>query len=328
MSVFYDSHLVLIQSTLTGLIMALSIQVPLRMGVFSFAGAGCYGFGAYATAELVIRKDMGALPAIGLAIVMTAVVGLALGLLLARLNGLYLAMATVAFDLIIGVIALNGGEFTGSSTGLYGVITDFTMSQMYVITVAVVALVAFSELGRTGRRSEAVRDDPQLAASAGVDVRRYRIVAFVVSGALGGLAGAMNVLVRSIIQPLDIGFNLIVLALTMIIVGGARSWVGAVIGAIVFTWLPDLLSAVGQWQELIYGILVAVAAVFLPRGIHGVLVDGYRWGKRRRRTDQPVSVVPDDDAPELLLAEAPPPLVPPPDHRGLPLTATDARGRA
>ena len=325
MSLFIDSHLVLIQSTLTGLLMALSIQIPLRMGVFSFAGAGCYGFGAYAAAELVIRKDMGALPAIGLAIIMTSVIGLILGLMLARLNGLYLAMATVAFDLIIGVIALNGGEFTGSSTGLYGVITDFTMSQMYIITVVVVALVAFSELGRTGRRTEAVRDDPQLAASSGIDVRRYRIVAFVVSGALGGLAGAMNVMVRSIIQPLDIGFNLIVLALTMIIVGGARSWVGAAIGAVVFTWLPDLLSAVGQWQELIYGILVAVAAVFLPRGIHGVLVDGYRWEKRRRRSDQPEPVAPDDDEPELVLSDAAPPPTPP-DRHALPRPATDVRG--
>ncbi|QIG44634.1 branched-chain amino acid ABC transporter permease [Nocardioides anomalus] len=326
MSLFYDSHLVLIQSTLTGLLMALSIQVPLRMGVFSFAGAGCYGFGAYAAALLVIHQEMGALEAIALAALMTAGIGLVLGLVLARLNGLYLAMATVAFDLIIGVIAVNGGEFTGSSTGLYGVITDFSMSQMYVITVAVVALIAFSELGRTGRRVEAVRDDPQLAASVGVDVRRYRIVAFVVSGALGGIAGGMNVMVRSIIQPLDIGFTLIVLALTMIIVGGARSWVGAVIGAVIFTWLPDLLSAVGQWQELIYGILVAIAAVLLPRGIHGVLVDGYRWGKRRRRDGRAEELASDDgDEPELVLAD---PAPTPPDQHGLSRPTTDARGRA
>lgn len=326
MSLFYDSHLVLIQSTVTGLLMALSIQVPLRLGVFSFAGAGCYGFGAYAAAVLVIRKDLGALEAIGLAVVMTSIIGLVLGLVLARLNGLYLAMATVAFDLIIGVIAVNGGDFTGSSTGLYGVITDFTNSQMYIICVVVVALVAFSELGRVGRRGEAVRDDPQLAASAGVNVRRYRIVAFVASGALGGLAGGMNVMVRSIIQPLDIGFNLIVLALTMIIVGGARSWIGAAIGAVIFTWLPDLLSAVGEWQELIYGILVTVAAVLLPRGIHGMLVDGYRWGRRRQRAGRPAVEAPDDDEPELVLSE---PAPPPPDRRGLsqPRPVTDAGGR-
>jgi len=297
MSAFYDSHLVLIQATLVGLVLALSVQLPLRMGVFSFAGAGSYGLGAYTAAELVIHKNTGALESIALTMVGTAIVGLILGLLIFRLNGLYLAMATVAFDLIIGVIALNGGTFTGSSTGLYGVLTDFSMTHMVVLTLVVLVLVAISERGRTGRRVEAVRDDPQLAASVGIHVRRYRLVAFVVSGALGGLAGAMNVMVRTTIGPLDIGFSLIVLALTMIIVGGARSWKGAVIGAIIFTWLPDLLTVVGKWQELIYGIVVSLAAVFLPRGIHGLSVDFIRWYQRRRRESRgapPVAL--DDDA--------------------------------
>ena len=174
-----------------------------------------------------------------------------LGLVIVRLAGLYLAMATVAFDLIIAVIAINGGELTGVSTGLYGVSPTSTMPPGGSSTLVVLALVvASASIGSTGRRVNAVRDDPELAASVGISVRRYRLVAFVVSGALGGCAGAMNILVRSTVSPLDIGFGLIVLALTMIIVGGALSWKGAVIGAIIFTWLPDLLSVVGEWQQL------------------------------------------------------------------------------
>lgn len=297
---FFDSNMVLVQATLIGLVLALSVQVPLRMGVFSFAGAGSYGIGAYASALLVIHQQVSATVAIAVTVVITSVIGLVLGLLIYRLNGLYLAMATVAFDLIVGVIALNGGELTGSSTGLYGVITDFGTGSMFLLTLGVLLLVILSELGRTGRRVQAVRDDPDLAGSAGINVRRYRIVAFVVSGALGGLAGSMNVLIRTTIGPLDIGFGLIVLALTMIIVGGAMSWKGAVIGAIVFTWLPDLLIVIGEWQELIYGVIVALAAIFLPRGIHGLGVDAVRWRQRRRRTvvdtsgDLPPDEVPTD----------------------------------
>jgi len=280
---FFSSNLVLVQSTLTGLLLALSVQVPLRMGVFSFAGAGSYGIGAYAAGILVLRYEFGPLTAIALTAVGTAVIGLLLGALISKLNGLYLAMATVAFDLIISVVAINGGELTGASTGLFGIITDFSMTQMVVLTVAALALVAMSEVGRLGRRVDTVRDDPELAASMGINVRRYRLAAFVVSGALGGLAGAMNVLVRSTVGPLDIGFGLIVLALTMIIVGGSRSWKGALIGAVIFTWLPDLLSVIGEWQELVYGVIVAVAAIFLPRGIYGVLQDATRWVQRVRR---------------------------------------------
>ncbi|RBY83678.1 branched-chain amino acid ABC transporter permease [Geodermatophilus sp. TF02-6] len=283
MSGFLSTNLVLVQSTLSGLLLALSIQVPLRMGVFSFAGAGSYGIGAYGAGILVLRYEYGALPAIALTVVATAVVGLLLGLLINRLAGLYLAMATVAFDLIISVVAINGGELTGASTGLYGIIADFTTAQMVVLTLVALALVALSERGRLGRRVETVREDPELAASMGISVRRYRLAAFVASGALGGLAGAMNVLVRSTVGPLDIGFGLIVLALTMIVVGGSRSWVGAVIGAVIFTWLPDLLAVIGEWQELVYGVIVAVAAIYLPRGIHGVLADGVRWVQRKRR---------------------------------------------
>lgn len=283
MSVFYDTNLVLIQATMTGLILALSVQVPLRMGVFSFAGAGSYGIGAYFAGILVLRQDAPALVAIALTMVFTAVIGLLLGLLISKLNGLYLAMATVAFCLIITVIANNGGTLTGGATGIYGVITDFTMPTMFILTLVALLLVALSERGRTGRRVDAVRDDPELAASMGIKVRRYRLVAFVASGALGGLAGSMNVLVRSTVGPLDIGFGLIVLALTMIIVGGSRSWKGAVIGSIIFTWLPDILTVIGDWQELVYGIMVAAAAIFLPRGIYGVVVDVKRWAQRVRR---------------------------------------------
>lgn len=333
MNAFYNAHLVLIQATLSGLVLALSVQVPIRMGVFSFAGAGSYALGAYGAALLSIHLGMSSLPAIALAAIGSAVVGLLLGLVIARLNGLYLAMATVAFDLIIGVVAINGGSFTGGSTGLYGVLTDFTMTDMFLITLVVLVLVALSERGRIGRRVHAVRDDQQLAASAGISVSRYRLMAFVVSGALGAIAGGMNLMVRTTVGPLDIGFSLIVLALTMIIVGGAMSWKGAVIGAIIFTWLPNLLTVIGKWQDLIYGIIVALAAIFLPRGIHGLCVDGLRrWQRRRRKPATQPQVAEEEPTLEPLMTAEPAPQAAQEQRRvktlnTVPLIA-DARGEA
>lgn len=300
MSDFFAANVVLVQATFIGLMLALSVQVPLRMGVFSFAGAGSYGIGAYAAGIISIAYSPPGIVAVLAAAVLTAVIGFLLGLVIARLSGLYLAMATVAFDLIISVIAVNGGDLTGGPTGLFGVLSDFDTTQMIVVTLVVLVAVALSERGRTKRRVDAVRDDPELAASVGISVRRYRLVGFVVSGALGGAAGAMNMLVRSTVSPQDIGFSLIVLALTMIIVGGARSWKGAVIGAVIFTWLPELLDAVGEWQALIYGLIVALAAVFLPRGIHGLIVDGQRALQRRQRQRETsgVAAVAGDDEPD------------------------------
>jgi branched-chain amino acid transport system permease protein len=271
----------------------------LRFGVFSFSGAGCYGLGAYLCGILVLQHHMSWPMAVTLPVLGGIAVSLLLGALVYRLSGLYLAMATVAFDLIIGVVAINGGGLTGASTGLFGVLTPFGTSQLVVITLVALALVALTELGRVRRRVEAVREDPELAASMGISVRRYRMAAFGMSGALGALGGATNILVRSYVGPLDIGFPLIVLALTMIIVGGSRSWKGAVIGAIVFTWLPAVLAVIGDWQELVYGVIVAATAIFLPTGVYGLYTSlKRRWQQSRRdpRAARPASADEDDPA--------------------------------
>jgi branched-chain amino acid transport system permease protein len=281
---FYNGHLILVQGTFISLLLALSIQVPLRMGVFSFAGSGSYAIGAYTTAILVSRHGWSTYPAIAAGVALPAVVGLLLAFLLQRLRGLYLGMATISFDLIITVVIDNGGSFTGGATGLYGAIASptLTMTTIIVITVVVLVLLGWTERGRLGRRVEAVRADPELAGSVGVQVSRYRVAAFVVSGALGGLSGAIDILLRSTIAPANVGFDLITLALTMIIVGGARTWLGAVIGAIIFTWLPDILQIVGEWQAVVYGALVTLAAVWVPGGIVGVATDLVRAVAQRR----------------------------------------------
>lgn len=301
MSQFYDAHLVLIQATFVGVLLGLSVQVPLRMGVFSFAGAGSYGIGAYAAANLVLRADLPALPTLLASGLISAAIGLVLGLVIYRLNGLYLAMATVAFDLTIGVVAVNGGEWTGGANGLYGVLADLTLGIIVLVILLCLAGVALTEHGRVGRRVDAVREDPELASSMGINVRRYRLLAFVASGFLGGVAGAMNVLARTTIGPADIGFGLVILALTMIIVGGALSWKGAVIGAILFTWLPEILTFVGEWQELVYGFIVLLAGIFLPRGLHGMYADTRRRVGARRRASRLARIEhehPDEPVPE------------------------------
>jgi branched-chain amino acid transport system permease protein len=301
MNAFYDSNIVMIQATFVGILLALSIQVPLRLGVFSFAGAGLYGVGAYVGGNVVIRFELPALPVIAVGAASAAVVGLVLGLVLQRLNGLYLAMATVAFDLMVGVVAVNGGEWTGGPTGLYGILTDLTLPIILVVVGAFLVAAELSERGRAHRRIEAVREDPELAASMGIRVGTYRVVAFAISGLVGGAAGAMNVMTRTTIGPADVGFSLVILALTMIIVGGALSWKGAVAGAILFTWLPQVLTIVGEWQELVYGFVVLLAGIFLPRGIYGLWVDTRRrLSTGRRRPLPPASDTTDADIPQAV----------------------------
>ncbi|MGC0237751.1 branched-chain amino acid ABC transporter permease [Arthrobacter sp. SD76] len=284
MSQWFASNFVLIQGTFITLLTVLSIQFPMRMGVLSFAGVGSFGIGGYVCGIAIARFGWTTWPGLLLGIAVSAVVGYLLGLMVQRLTGLYLAMATVAFVLIIGVLAGNGGEFTGGHTGLYGVVGTLNLLHIVLITVLVVALIAWSESGAMGRRVEAVANDPELASSMGIHVARYRRMAFLVSGALGGCAGGMQVLVATTIQPEAVGFHLVVTALTIIIIGGSGSWIGALIGTVIFVWLPLLLAAVGEWRNVVYGVIVVVAAIYLPGGIYSVLKDLFRRYREKPQT--------------------------------------------
>jgi branched-chain amino acid transport system permease protein len=272
MSAWYDAHLILVQATFISFLVALSIQFPMRMGVFSFAGVANYALGAYTAAIVVVRSDTMVSPvvSVGAGVLVAVAVSFVLALIVRRLRGLYLAMATISVSLIVQVAAFNGGELTGGASGMFGVISDLTIGSVIAVCVLAAAVLTWTERGTLGRRIDAVRDDPELAVSMGVNVNRYRLVAFVGSGVFGALAGGLEVLLRSTISPVNVGFSLVVTALTIIIVGGYRSWVGAAIGAVIVTWLPFYLQAMERYQQVIYGLFVVVAAIFVPGGLLGV----------------------------------------------------------
>ena len=277
----FSSNVVLIRQTLTMILLALSIQIPMRVGVFSFAGVGAYGIGGYAAAIAMLHLGWSTLPAIALGMLIAGVLTYLLGLLVQRLTGLYLAMATIAFTLIISVVAVNGGELTGGASGLFGALGDLSLLDILVVVAIVVALTQVTESRGLGRRIDAVSNDPELANAMGINVGRYRRASFLASGLVGGLAGGITTLLRSTITPAEINFHLVVVALTVIVVGGRRSWMGVVIGSVVFVFLPTWLDFVDQWQEVIYGALVMLAAVFLPEGVLGVLRN--LWHRLRTR---------------------------------------------
>jgi len=278
---FYSSNIVLVQGTFIAFLLGLSVQVPIRFGVFSFAGVARYGIGGYTTA-ITISHDHWTVPeAIAAAAIIALAFSLVLGLILRRLSGLYLAMATIAVTLIVEVVANNGGTLTGGPSGLYGVLSNIGTIDLVAVAVVAIALLVLTERGRMGRRIDVVREDPELGMALGINVARYRLAAFLASGLLGAVAGALEVLLLTNIAPSNITFSIVVEALTVVIVGGVRSWLGAAIGAIIVTWLPFVLQSVDKWQDVIYSALIVVAAIFFPGGVLGVLTEAIGWARQR-----------------------------------------------
>jgi branched-chain amino acid transport system permease protein len=268
-----------LQNVALAAMLAIGVQISLRTGSFSLAAIGFYGIGAYTAAHLV-KSGQSTVLAILAGIAISVVVAWLLARLLLRLRDLYLAMATLAFDLLVGVVALNWTSVTGGPLGIYAIPSTVSTTTIVVLLVVVIAVAAALELGVGGRASVVVREDDQLAQSLGIDPDRYRRFGFVLSAAVGALAGALYALCNFAINPGIVGFDAVIATLAMVIVGGYTSWFGALIGSILLVQLPLQLSGIGTWWPAVYGAALLFIAVYAPGGIVGLVGKLIDLGRR------------------------------------------------
>lgn len=268
---FYSSNITTFQNMTVLVLLALSFQVVLRTGVFSFASIGFYAIGAYTVADLA---KAGLPISLNLVIVATAAaaIGYAMSFPLVRLRGLYLGMVTIAFDLMLAVVATNGGAVTGGVLGLFGLPLQIPTIFLFLIAAAAALVVSQLERRSLGRSLQVLHVDEQLARSLGSEVFRQRAFIFALSATLGAMSGALNTITTSTVGPSGFGFSLIVTGLAMAIVGGVGSWFGAVMGAIFVAWFPTIFAFVGAYQSVVYGALMILVVVFEPAGAYGLLV--------------------------------------------------------
>jgi branched-chain amino acid transport system permease protein len=277
-----DSNEALIQSALAMSLLAFSVQLALRAGVFSLAGVGFWAIGGYGTAKLVL-EGWSTVTAVMVLVAGSAVIAVGMALILNRLRALYLAMATFAFVLIVQIIAINWESVTGGPVGLFAIPVTVTTTGL-VLVVALCALgLALWERGRSGRMMEALREDEQLASTIGIDVRRRRVVIFVVSSVLGTLSGALYAMMFNTITPDQAGFGLITNVLMMVVLGGTGAWWGAVVGAFIVTWLPEILRFAEDYRSIIQGAIVVLVVVYAPEGVVGLVRRIIRLARRARR---------------------------------------------
>jgi branched-chain amino acid transport system permease protein len=244
----------------------------------SFGHAGFVAIGAYTAALLTTHVPGLPVPVtLLLAGLATALVGLALGLPCTRLEGLYLAMATLAFGVVVVEAILNLDRLTHGANGLRvppprlaGVAVDSDVARYFLVAAVAVVMVAGAVSlvrTRTGRAFLAIRESEIAAQASGIDVVRYKTVAFVVSAFYTGVAGGLFAFVVGFLSP-D-GFDVFVSVdyLVMVIVGGLGSVPGALVGAAVVTVLNDWLAKFQNYRPLIFGLIMVAAMLFMPGGI-------------------------------------------------------------
>jgi branched-chain amino acid transport system permease protein len=259
---------------------AYSQQIVFRAGVFSIATAGFAALGAYCTAIMVTRYGMPFIVAVACGTLLGGFAGLALSIPLARLRGAFQAIATLAFVQIILSLLLYGESFTGGALGILNIpraVDTLTL----MAAVAATMYISWS-IGRTslGRTFDALRQNETVAASLGVSVGKYHGIAFILSGAIGGLFGALQSLYVFSIEPHDYGFHLIVAILTMVVLGGRTTLLGPLLGALILTLIPEIARPLAEYRPLVNGLILILVIIFLPSGVGDSIV---HWFDRRRR---------------------------------------------
>ncbi|MCW2684854.1 MAG: branched-chain amino acid transport system / permease component family protein [Blastococcus sp.] len=256
-------------------------------GQISLGHAAFMALGAYTTAVLTTRVGWSLWPAIGAGMVVAALAALLLAMVTVRLSGLYLAMGTLAFGLLIDSLAIGLVSVTGGSAGIAGIppvtlfgLTLDTGERFYYFVWGLVGVLVFllwnvanSDFGRTLR---SVKADQAAARSIGVRVTRYKVYAFVIGAVLAGLAGGLYASYLQYLSPDVMGIHLSFALVTMLIVGGEATLIGGLVGAALITLLPTQIQALSTYSSLFEGLLLIVILLFLPEGLWGGFVEGLR----------------------------------------------------
>jgi len=251
-------------------------------GLISFATAGFWGIGAYTSALLTVNLGVPFWVALPCGAITATVFGFIMGFPTLKLRGHYLAMATLAFNIIIVLVLINWDSFTRGGDGITGipipVIGSFefnTDNRFFYINLAVLVLLFIGAMrirkSRIGRAFEAIRESEIAGEVMGINTHAIKILAFALSAFYSGIAGSLYAHVTMYISPDIFNFLESVKILVMVLIGGSGSIVGALIGGFILTFLPEALRFLSSWYMAIYGVGIIVLIVYMPAGITGLI---------------------------------------------------------
>jgi branched-chain amino acid transport system permease protein len=275
-------YLYLVELAMINVIVAIGLNLLSgNCGQISLCNASFMGIGAYCTALCTTRFGLPTLIALPASIVIAALLGAALGYPARRLSGLYLALTTLGFLELVGIVIEEFPDYTGGIRGLkvprpeiFGFSFQSNVSLYFLVFALTAAAVVISynvQRSRYGRAFDAVRQSPFAAQALGIPVARIKVIAFSLNAAFAGFAGGLLAGVVGFIDPPEFGILTSIQHITFIVVGGLGSIAGSIAGAVLLTALPEALRGVQEYSELIYGFILLGTLLFLPRGLVGLV---------------------------------------------------------
>lgn len=246
-------------------------------GQVSLGHAGFFGIGAYAVAIGPTHLGVPSWLSLLIGVTLAGVLAFIVGRPILRLKGHYLAVATLGMGLLIAMVLTNEARWTGGPDGMPVprlVLFDWTVRGSTAwywvsgVTLILAALIAVNLIASpTGRALRAIHDSEVAARVLGVDVARYKLLAFVLSAIYAALAGAYLALFDGLVTPEAAGFLRSIEFVTMAVLGGLGSIFGSVVGAAILTVLPQMLTVFHDYEHVALGLIMIVFMIFLRAGI-------------------------------------------------------------
>jgi branched-chain amino acid transport system permease protein len=266
-----------------GLNIVVGLAGLLDLGYVGFYAVGAYTVAMFASPNSELATEFPWLVCIPIAIALSMLAGLILGAPTLRLRGDYLAIVTLGFGEIVRLTALNS-EYLGAAAGISGIphppgnYTDgpplfgvLDAKPYFWLTIAIIMLVMVAsrnmERSRVGRSWLAIREDEDAAELMGVPTFRFKLWAFAMGAAVGGLAGAVFSGKQGFINPESFPVQTSMLFLAAVIVGGAGNRVGVLLGATLVVYLPERFRFMAEERILVFGIALIVMSIFRPQGL-------------------------------------------------------------
>lgn len=262
-------------------------------GQISLGHAAFFGLGAYASGILTVTCGLNPWLALLAGLAISGASAYLIGIPALKLKGYYLAMATLGFGIIVYIVLNEAQPLTGGPSGLAGIpalsLAGFPLNtplRLYLLIWTVLGLIlgisANLVNSRTGRALRALHDSEPAAQSLGVDTARMKLKIFVWSALYASLAGSLYAHTLNFIAPASFGFMFSIKLVTMVVLGGMASIWGSLLGAGVLTVLPELLVLFHDFEVVIFGGILMIVMIFLPRGLIRGLLDLKEFRRYKR----------------------------------------------
>jgi branched-chain amino acid transport system permease protein len=262
-------------------VLAMALNLPAYTGEASIGNAMFFAIGAYTTAILTTRFGIDFYATLPPAMIFSALLGFLVGMPTLRLKGNYLCIVTMGCAEIVRMVLINWTGLTNGTQGIrsiprpgfFGETASLENGGLYYIMLGILLFVSFGYRllmdSKIGRAFISIGEDDLAATMMGVKVTSYKVLSFVLSAAITGLAGAFYAPFMRFIEPNSFTMNISILILSIIVLGGVCTQRGAYLGAFILILLPEVLRSMETYRFVFYGAILIVMMVFRPQGLLG-----------------------------------------------------------